>query len=319
MQKKEVAEKELFDGKKIRVKKYGDVTVLKNPLDAEAELDKYDKARATKEICHVKFSSIDRKGNLYTYLQNGIRLNMPSKNIDGFAYDPTKKEVLAPYLCQVCDVIVTKVDREKHIVTVSMKDAMVFSKGKNPQKELVEAIEDGIENGVYVQVPARIMSISGRNSTTGEKDYSVAIINIGGLGIVGYVNRRDWSPCFTRTLKNVAVNGQIINVVVTGKKQWESGPVYECNRAATFDYDPWEGIEEKFPKNSTVRVKCIQREEKNFFATIEGAPEINVYCYYPDEATGIHVEVGKEYIGHVSKVKEKLLQVKILMAADEEA
>lgn len=319
MSKNDVTEKELYGGEKIQVRTYEDPVHLKDPLDVTRELEKYEKALKEKKICHVQFSGIDRKGILYSYHANGIRVAMPAKNIDGFDHDPTKKELLSPYLCHPCDVVVTKVDKKNQIVTVSMKDAMpLVNNGENPRGELINAIEKGLETGIYVQVPARIMSISGKRTETDERDYTVAILNIGGYGIGGYVHRKDWSPCFTKTLKGVANPGEIINVVVTGKKNWE-GPIYECNRAATFDTDPWEGIEEKFQKNSTVRVKCIQREEKGFFATIEGIPEINVYCYYPDESTGIHIEIGKEYIGRVVKVKEKekVMQIRILMSVEE--
>lgn len=320
MQNENVKEKKLYDGREIKVKKYDETTFIKEPVDAATELEKYEKARVDKEVCRVKFSSIDRWGNLYTFLPNGIKLNMPSKNIDGFLYNPQKKEELAPYLCQICDVVVTRVNTKKRVVTVSMKDAVMVKTGENPQKELISAIEEGLKTGVYVQVPARVMNLSGKSPVTGQKDYSVAILNIGGLGVAGYVNRRDWSPCFTPTLKNVVSCGEIVNVAVIGKKKWETGPIYECSREAAIDYNPWEGIDEKFPKNSTVRVKCVHRDEKSFFGTIEGVPEVNVYCFYPEESLGIHIEVGKEYIGRVSKVKEaeQILQVRILMAVDDE-
>lgn len=316
----EVKEKNLYGGKKVQVQQYSNVTFLKKPLDVEAELEKYEKAKDAKDVCHVRFSSIDRKGSLYTYLANGIKITMPSKNIDGFPYDPTKKEVLAPYLCRISDVIVTKVDKKNHIVTVSMKDAFQYIDGNNPQKDLIAAIEEGIKTGVYVQVPARIMSVSGRRNDKGENDHSLAIVNLGGLGVSGYVHKKDWSPCYTRTLKNVATSGEIIDVVVTAKMNWGEGPIYECNRAATIDYDPWDGIAEKYQRNSTVRVKCIDREDKGFFSTIEGVPEINVYCLYPDESSDLHIEIGKEYIGRVTKVDEegKFMQVRIMMSADEE-
>lgn len=97
----------------------------------------------------------------------------------------------------------------------------------------------------------------------------------------------------------------VIDVVVTEKKIWGRDTAYECSRRDTIDFDPWAGIEQKMRKNMTVRVRCNGREDGRYYGSIEGLPEINVFCYYPEEETGIHVEEGKYYIGVVRKVSEE--------------
>ena len=308
-----IQEKSLFSGEKIKVKKFNDSTCIDKKESVDQELNRYEQAKKENAVIKVNFTAIDKKATLYTFLSNGIKICMPAKHIDGFAHDPQKKELLAKYLARSYSAKVIKIDRENRVVTVSINAAL-----SEPRKNLVSAIEKGIEDKVYIQVPARVMYLAGRDSTTHEKDYSIAMLNLGGLGITGFVHKRDWSPCFTRTLKNVAKPEDVIDVVVTGKANWESGTVYECNRGVTVDADPWKDIEEKLPKNTTVRVTCIYREDRKFFSTIQGLPEINAYCYYPDDSLGIHVEPGKDYIGFVAKVSEerKMIQIRITSAVD---
>lgn len=298
--------KELLGEKEsVHYEEYGAVTYLTSPKGVDEELSHYEKLRSDGTVTDVRFSAIDKKGDLYTYLPNGIRICMPNRNIDGFAHDPQRKEELSKYLCQDCPVVVKSVSRKEKIVTVSMKDAL-----SGPQKELIDAIEKGIEDEVYIKVPAKIVSLTGKQSTDNGDVYDVALLDLGGLSVRGYVNRSQWSPCFTKTLKNVANVGDIIDVVVTKKMRWRSGALYACNRAYTISGSPWKDIEKRLPKNSTVRVKCVFREENQFIASIQGIPEIKAHCYYPNDDS-VHVEEGKEYLGYVKKVSEERLQLQI--------
>lgn len=298
--------------KGIQVKAYEGTTYLKSPIGVDEELEYYEKLRDEKQVIDVRFSAIDKKGELYVYLPNGIRLSMPSRNIDGFTHDPTYKEALSNYLCQDCPVIVMSVNREEKVVTVSMREATA-----KPRAKLLDALEQGIEEQVYVKILAQVVALSGKQETENGPVYHVAILNLGGFGVSGFVKIADWSPCFTKTLEYIVHVGDVIEVAVTGKAQWKTGMVYECKRAI-LQGDPWEGIEKRLPKNSTVRVKCIYKEKNRFFGSILGVPEIIAYCFYPEDDS-VYITNGGEYLGYVSKCNEarKELKIRILSAVDE--
>lgn len=271
---------------------------IKNASD-ESVIKKYEQYMNSKEIMDVQFSALQGKIGFVGY-DGKIKIIMSTKNVDGFSHSPIYNEALEKYLFSPCPVVVTKVDEKKKEVHVSMVNAL-----SGPRENLISEIEKGLKEKEYIRVPAVVVSVSGRTKDTKQKDYSIAVINIGGLGILGYVHKNNWSKSYTKSLLYAAEPGMVIDVVVTEKKIWGRDTAYECSRRETIDFDPWAGIEQKMRKNMTVRVRCNGREDGRYYGSIEGLPEINVFCYYPEEETGIHVEEGKYYIGVVRKVSEE--------------
>lgn len=282
----------------IKIRTYSGEVHIKNASD-ESAIKKYEQYMNSKEIMDVQFSALQGKIGFVGY-DGKIKIIMSTKNVDGFSHSPIYNEALEKYLFSPCPVVVTKVDKKKKEVHVSMVNAL-----SGPRENLISEIEKGLKEREYIRVPAVVVSVSGRTKDTKQKDYSIAVINIGGLGILGYVHKNNWSKSYTKSLLYAAEPGMVIDVVVTEKKIWGRDTAYECSRRDTIDFDPWAGIEQKMRKNMTVRVRCNGREDGRYYGSIEGLPEINVFCYYPEEETGIHVEEGKYYIGVVRKVSEE--------------
>lgn len=90
-----------------------------------------------------------------------------------------------------------------------------------PRENLISEIEKGLKEREYIRVPAVVVSVSGRTKDTKQKDYSIAVINIGGLGILGYVHKNNWSKSYTKSLLYAAEPGMVIDVVVTEKRYGE--------------------------------------------------------------------------------------------------
>lgn len=279
----------------IKTKKFEGVDFSKyikgiNVTTANEMLDMYEIKKNMKEVFTYDFSCADPKGSLYTLEECGVTVWMGKKDIDSFDNQFLSR---MDKLKQTHSVMVTKIDRDEKKVYVSSAIAV-----DGPKNTLISAMEQGIASQEYVVVPASIIKFTGRD------EYSVALVNIGGLGIVGAIRLSEWSIAFTKSFRYTVKPGDVVNVAILRKIKWSSGMVYDCSRKATISFDPWKGIEEKLPVKTNVRVTCICKEEKKFFGTVHGIPELNVFCEYPDNHE-IIISEGSEYVGYVYKVNEK--------------
>lgn len=260
-------------------------------------LEEYEKRMKDKSVFKTSFPCVDEKGNLYVY-ESDIKIQMDNRDIDGFGYNAKYR---SDKLTESYAVVVVSVDKKAKLVKVSSNQAK-----EEPRKKLEEALRKGIEAKEFLRVPAIIVSIVGNGS--------IALINIAGLGLAGSIRLAEWSPAYTKTFYNAVQTGSEVEVVVTGYGKWESGQIFDCSRKKTINIDPWKDIEKKLPVRTVVRLKCISKEARNFFGVIESVPELNVFCEYPDEESGIMIATGIEYTGYVAKVSEenKLLRVRII-------
>lgn len=290
----------------IVIEKFNGFDLSKYVNSTESNIDgiaEYTKKMARKEIFKMSFTCADEFGNLYDY-HNGVRVQMDNKQITGFSYNPKHK---AQHLGVNYTVTVVDVNEETKTVKVSS-----FAALKGPREQLEKALKVGIENERYLRVPAVVV---GTNKYKDKNNsFTVALINIGGLGIPGAIRLAEWSTAYTKTFWHTIQAGMNIEVVVTGQQNWKTGDVFDCSRRLALDFNPWENIEERLPAKTSVIVKCTSKEARNFFGIIDNLPEINVYCEYPDPGSNIRIVEGAEYVGYVYRVREesKLLKVRIL-------
>lgn len=266
-------------------------------------MDYYEDMMHRKEILEMKFSLADISGNLYTY-DGDIRIQLNNTDINGTMY---KAKYRANALANLYPVVVTSIDRDNKVVNVSHDEAKETTK-----EELLEEIEAALNANETLFVNAKITGIKGGVGS------GYAFIDIGGVGILGVIRKKDWSTAFTSDLSLVAKRGDIIRVAIKKRVTWNGKPAYGCSRAEALGFDPWRGINNKLPKNTVVNVVCISKTPKNFFGKIEGIDEINAYCEYPDSERNIKIEVGKSYQGFVYAVNEatKLLRLRIFKQLD---
>ena len=271
---------------------------------ANGILERYEQCMKKGETIKMVFSLATANGDLM--LQDGAcKVILPNKEITGREYNPYAR---ADRLNQSYAVKVTSVDKAKQEVIVSH-----YAVRSVDRERLCQYMNAALDKKEYCTVPARVIVVYN----------NVALLNIGGLGIPGYLNISNWSSLYTRNLRGVVKKGDILNVAVIAKGElWckkryfndsDVNP-YECSRRLIVSDDPWEGIEKKIPEKSMVRIKCIERAEHNFYGVIDGIPEIQAYCYYPEEESVLckgDIVPGCYYEGYVKKVDESTRRLRI--------
>lgn len=271
---------------------------LKELDNEKVILESYMDMLNSKQVIEKKFSMADKDGNLYIF-EDGYKIQLDNDQVSGKRYDPYYRN---RYLKNSYSVVVKSVDAEKKIIHVSQVDAKELTKD-----ELIKEIEESIERNEKCEMTVRLTSIAG------DRNRSYALVDIGGVGILGVIKLKDWSPVYTSDLRRVAARGDVFRVVVKEHIYWNGKKGYACSRAEALGFDPWEKIEEKLPEQTIVNVTCEEVTPKNFFGKIDGIAEINAYCEFPASEKNIKVVVGEKYQGYVAKVNEKtkLLRVRI--------
>lgn len=261
---------------------------------AETNIRKYISAKDNNKELFIKFDMADKQGNLISY-DGDLRIILRNSDIRGWKYD---KRLRSQMVDTVYVVLVKEIDEESKCIYVDHKAVKDVDKEK-----LIEILK----STPGVRVPAKIVVVR----------QHVAIVDIGGLGIPGFIPIAEWSQCFSMDIRKSASVGDVLTVAVMGKEdflqkkdktfrqlgKWLEEDFYLCSRKATMK-DPWEGISDKVHKNDIVVVTCVSKAQKAFFGTMKDIPELNVYCFYPND---INMEIieGAQYKCIVRKVSEE--------------
>lgn len=286
----------------INFKHYLGKGIVKPDDKAKVILDKYQAKQKEEEVISIEFSATDTNGDLYTF-DGPVKIILPNKELYGKKYDSYDRadKLMYPY-----GVSVKALDYEKGEVIVSRAQAVAIDR-----ERLKSALDQCIKDEEYCEVPARVVRVLPH----------LVVIDLGGLGIPGYIRIKEWSKTYTESFRGLVNNNDLVIVSVKSKgmekklaksMKWQNDEIfYECSRREAMKVDPWEGIEERFPEKAVVRVTCTLKRDRNFFGRIKGLDEINVYCEYPDG--NIRIIEGFEYEGYVARVSEKtqLLRVRI--------
>lgn len=330
----------------IVVKKYTDISFGEYfnesvPKKEDLVFEKYEELKkkgTTFEYCfNVKAGSSKNKadtGVLYS-LEDGVRIElcqftpeMCGKNGNRFRitaadYNRSSNQYR---LEDTYYVKVKEVDRENKIVYLSdySDNASQLEKKCEDRERLIEAMLNGIEKQEYLRVPARIIGLTGKDPDTGIPNKTIAMVDIGNLGIIGAVRVAEWSIAYTKNLVYSAVINNEIDVVVTDVMKWGGKSVFDCSRKLVLEQDgvePWKNIEQRVPEGSYVRLTCIDanRDTGKYFGKIDGISELNVYLENPFKEKGITLKEGKKYIGIAYRVNEsgKLMRVRIKQELNE--
>lgn len=296
---KQVSETKLEEIKELDADQY-----LAAPKIEVRFLEDYRKLKDEKTIFQQTFSIIDQQNTLYAFAAGGIKIKMTSKHIDGFYHGKnsfSKTEALS----KSYNVVVVDIVEDEKLVYVSANEA-----NAEPRERVRALLDEGIKEGVYKIVKAKVIGISSDKDRTPGRE--VCLLNIGGLGIMGTMRLGDWSRCFTPSFRFFLKKDDIVRVAVTGTARWSSreDPVYVCSRKLLLTEDPWKDLEKKLHARDVVCVTCTDRQKDNFFGKIAGFDELNAYCYYPDDEDYI-IEAGKSYIGVIAKVSETRRELKV--------
>lgn len=254
--------------------------------DKERVIEKYKRYLEGKTTFPVFFLKADNEGNLITY-DSGVMLKMENKEIVGREYEIARRAYI---LSQSYTVQVTDIDMENGIVYVSHEK--VRSKDRESLEKILEK-----EIGECI-VPARVITVL----------EGIILLDIGGLGIPGYLWIRNWSRAYTQDLSDFVKKNDIIKVAVIEKNSltsdqrkkyfhWSERDCYECSRKAIEEIDPWEKLGQSFQIGDIVHVRCrhIAPKGSYFWGYIDGIPEITVFCSY-SKSNGEDVLSRKEII-----------------------
>lgn len=243
----------------------------------------YTNAMENKNVLKITFPCAS---NNTLYLEeNGVRIELPAE--DFISSDGRKRRAL---INKEYAVVVTGVDTEKKLITVSSREIVDVAKAK-----FTEAIDAALDRGDKFYVRARVEGI--RTKQAGSRVY----INIAGVDIVGYIPINEWSHSYTHSLKYVAEKGEIITVAVIGRGKMGETEAYICSRKDGVDDDVWKDVETRYPVGSNVVIVCTDRRSHNWFGRIQGLTDIEVYCEYPDKGAvdrhgkPIEIKSGSQY------------------------
>lgn len=239
----------------------------------EKTLEKYKQYLKEETVFSVFFVKADTNGNLIAYDGNtNIEIRMENKEINGYEYNAYRRKY---FLSKEWGVKVVKIDEQKKIVYVSHEQIR-----NEDRKKLEKIIEKELGKCV---VPAKVIKVL----------EGLVLLDIGGMGIPGYMWVRNWSQTYTETISDYVQKGDIIKVAILGKNSltdkqrkrhfsWTDRDCYECSRKDAMTSDPWKGLSEKLKKNDIIHARCkrISSDEGYFWGIVDGMPEINVFCSY---------------------------------------
>lgn len=265
--------------------------VRKNQEDT---LKYYKKALEEKKVLNIMFGSSHASGDMFLEDHN---VTVMLSNAELKRYNPNYK----PFINREYECTVKEVDFDKALVTLAavVHENVALSKFEMERQRIIDAIDSAIESGKKVSVRARVAYISKENNRV--------YVDIAGARIRGYIPISEWRDSFVPDLNTAVTLGSIIDVSVSKTKDMLG---YRCSRKQAMSKDIWEGIEEKFPLRSVVRVTCSFLSKHEWFGCIPGVEEIEVYCPYPDPEDNILIEKGKEYLCNVYCVSEATRQLK---------
>lgn len=254
----------------------------------EKRVEYYKKCKMRNEVLTIKFSGI-QNGSMFIE-DNGLRVVLPKEDLANIHTN------FKPSLRIAFSVVVQDVDEETGIVTVSAANLK-----KDAKEKYIQTIDNHLANHTTVTVRAKVVYID-------ESRHRV-IIDIAGAGVKGFIPVEEWRDAYTYRLMSVAKIGAIINVVILGKgKNKDLG--YRCSRKQALGKSSWEGIEQRFPLKTVVKIKCAYVSKNEWFGHIEGLDEIEAYCPFPDDRAATPIIVGQEYLCYVYMVSEKDKQLR---------
>lgn len=275
-----------------------------------SKLLEYQECLENGTIFNLNFTRCNREtGDLYKDIsgnEDRITIVMPSAES---VTPATKNRRLATKLLLDYQVIVTSVDVENSTVTVSHRDAIKKLKNqlqRKINKELKR--EDRDKELEKIIVPAKVVMVN--------KTKNVVIVDIYGYGLPGYIPAANWQHLYTKDVGKFVTIGSVIDVEVLFLKASalgeDSSNMYCCSRKSLTP-NPWKGIEERYHVKDIVRIKCVDKQRKHWFGTIDGLEGIQVFCEYPDESnnvTNVRIVLDREYQGYIYAVNEERMLLK---------
>lgn len=271
----------------------------------------FSRKKDSEIIFQAKFTAADQNGNMAYFVREGNTtykiVMLAEDRVGGVVGGDNKKNSRQRLsLDRPFPVMVKSIDHAENVVYLSNRLAR-----ETTRKKLIASVLNGIKNKQPIRTKARIAFV--RTAKDGEKFVE---LDLAGVGVIGYLFRNEWSTCFTSEISMFAKVGEIIDVEVIdvlAPREYKIGEqtdttsrkfIFKCSRKNAIDFNPWEGIEDKYPVGSIVSITCVDKSSGKFFAKVDGLDEVNALCVYPD-GNNINIRVGGRYEARVKKVNEE--------------
>jgi len=257
-----------------------------------------------KTIIKVVFSETDKKAKCVRGVYKGIPITMQIEEFYG--KKSSNPKILNGVIGKEINVLVTYVDFESKSCIVSLAKARM--KVKNI---LLEKIQVSLEKNEYPIVHAIVRKY--------DKEKNRFVLDIGGVGFLGYVYTNDWDYYkghdFDEQFEKY--KGKTIKVrVLQHYKRKEIEDIINgvpkiikvranvrCSRKMTL-VNPWDDIEEKLHPQDACTVICRDRKSSKvgFFGVLESNLGIETFTFYEDVPEDVKVVEGVRYVGYVKRI-----------------
>lgn len=285
--------------------------LMENNAPKRLVLEEFAQKKKSEVIFNAKFTAADQNGNMAYFVREGIVtykiLMLAEDRIGGVVSGDGRRKQRRLSLDKIYPVMVKAIDYEAKTVYISNRMARDYTKEK-----LVKSILDGIAEKRPIRTKAKIAFI--RQGKDGEKFVE---LDLAGVGVVGYLFKGDWSTCYTADISFFAKVGDIVEVEVTevmlprkfniDERASASNHkfIFKCSRKNAIDYNPWEGVSDRYPVGSVVSITCVDKAADKFYAKIDGLDEVNALGFYPDDENKFNIRVGGRYVARIKKVDEE--------------
>lgn len=214
------------------------------------------------------------------------------------------------------EALITDIDMVNRIVKVSCVAARkeIVTKRESDSQKLYNSIVTRLNENEKVVYPARLVRIL-HNDNGG-----AAILSILGLGVVGYIQAKDWAPSYVNSIDSVAKVGEWYDVEIVSKRNSRSHKLYfNCSRV-DIATSPWskENIEDRFKKNDLIAVKCVSVESRSncWWGVCDDVKGIQLLCDFTEKFPIVIGQTYKCYIKKVDSEKKKFACVPIGLIDD---
>lgn len=196
------------------------------------------------------------------------------------------------------EAIITNIDMEKNVVTVSCIAATqkIKERRKTITEKLDEKIESQINKGEKAIYPVKIFKIVDNDKS------KLCIGSVAGTGVTCLIYARDFAPNYVESLLDFVKVGDWFDVEMISRRERKDQKHYWNGSRISIAENPWtqENIDNKFKKGDLLIVKCISHGKGGtwWWGTCVDVPGIQLFCDYSKKFS---IEIGMFYKCYVKE------------------